>query len=345
MARQNTDRKITIYDIADRVGASPSTVGAVMNGSWKARRISADRATHIERIAGEMGYAPNLQASALRSDRSRIIGMIMPMNDNRYFGSIAEAFERGARARGLMPITSCTLRDPALEIATVRQMLAYQLDLIVCTGATDPDGIARLCATHNVPTINLDLPGTAAPSIISDNYAGAVKMTEEIIARADDLSQTWRDDMVVVGGRAGDHNTRERVRGVTDGMRAAGAEPRIENILTCGYAADKAEAAFAAHVDKQGTVPSALFVNSAISLEGIVRWLNRHQRDALETMVLGSFDWDPFAQYIAKNVVTIRQDAPAMLDAMFKLIDSGEMPQNHLIEIEPIVVANDRADA
>ena len=76
-----------------------------------------------------------------------------------------------------------------------------------------------------------------------------------------------------------------------------------------------------------------------------MRWLNRHQRDALETMVLGSFDWDPFAQYIAKNVVTIRQDAPAMLDAMFKLIDSGEMPQNHLIEIEPIVVANDSADA
>lgn len=168
-------------------------------------------------------------------------------------------------------------------------------------------------------------------------------MTNEIIARADCLSQTWRDDMVFVGGRAGDHNTRERVRGFTDAMRAAGAEPRIENILTCGYAADKAEAAFAAHVAKRGTVPSALFVNSAISLEGIVRWLNRHQRDALETMVLGSFDWDPFAQYIAKHVVTIRQDATAMLDAMFGLIDGGELAENQLIEIEPIVVANDLA--
>lgn len=343
MARLNPDRKVTIYDIADRVGASPSTVGAVMNGSWKARRISADRATLIERIAGEMGYAPNLQASALRSDRSRIIGMIMPMYDNRYFGSIAEAFERGARARGLMPITSCTLRDPALELATVRQMLAYQIDLIVCTGATDPDGIARLCAGHNVPTINLDLPGKMAPSIISDNYAGAVKMTKEIIARAEGLSQSWQDDMVFVGGRAGDHNTRERVRGFIDVMRAAGAEPRIENILTCGYAADKAEAAFAAHVASRGKVPSALFVNSAISLEGIVRWLNRYQRGALETIVLGSFDWDPFAQFIAKNVVTIRQDAPAMLDAMFTLIDGGDLSKNHIIEIEPIVVADDLA--
>ncbi len=59
-------KNVTISDIAQRAGTSASTVGAVMNGSWRARRISEARATAIRAIADEMGYAPNMQASALR---------------------------------------------------------------------------------------------------------------------------------------------------------------------------------------------------------------------------------------------------------------------------------------
>lgn len=42
--------------------------------------------------------------------------MIVPKYDNRYFGSIAEKFEEMARARGLLPIITCTRRQPELEL-------------------------------------------------------------------------------------------------------------------------------------------------------------------------------------------------------------------------------------
>ncbi len=32
-----------------------------------------------------------------------------------------------------------------------------------------------------MPTVNLDLPGTLAPSVISDNYAGARALTDKIL--------------------------------------------------------------------------------------------------------------------------------------------------------------------
>ena len=331
-------KQVTIYDIATRAGTSASTVGAVMNGSWQNRRISKARAESIRQIADELGYSPNMQARGLRSDRSRMIGMILPMYDNRYFGAVAELFEREARNRGLLPMTSCTRRDPELELATVRQMLAYNVDRIVCTGATDPDAIATLCAAHNVPTINLDLPGSVAPSVISDNYSGAYKLTAELIARAGSAGEDWSNDLIFVGGRPTDHNTSERVRGFRAALKDAKATQPHENVLACGYASSKAKAAFAEHVTRTGRLPTAMFVNSTISLEGVVDWLGQHERAALDTIMFGCFDWDPFAQYVAKNLFSVRQDVPAMIDAMFDIMDSKLPYKVQVIQVEPNIL-------
>ncbi|NOD94540.1 LacI family DNA-binding transcriptional regulator [Ruegeria sp. HKCCD4884] len=339
MAKTDTNKQVTIYDIADRAGTSASTVGAVLNGSWRNRRISEERANTIRKLASEMGYAPNMQARALRSVRSSMIGMIIPMYDNRYFGAIAERFETASRARGLLPMTSCTHREPELELATVRQMLSYNVDHIVCTGASDPDGIAEICRAQNVPTINLDLPGTAAPSIISDNYSGAYKLTEALIERADAKGLNWQDEFLFVGGRPTDHNTSERIRGFKDAFNRAGARPIEDNILACGYAASKSKAAFSAKVKASGRMPTAMFVNSTISLEGVFEWLAQNDRAALDTILFGSFDWDPFAQYMAQNLFSVRQDVTAMVDTMFQVIDNAAPYGSDVIHIQPIVMS------
>lgn len=342
MLKADVKKQVTIYDIADRAGTSASTVGAVLNGSWRNRRISEKRANTIRKLANEMGYAPNMQARALRSVQSRMIGMIIPMYDNRYFGAIAERFEAEARARGLLPMTSCTRREPELELATVRQMLSYNVDRIVCTGASDPDGIARICAAQGVPTINLDLPGTAAPSIISDNYAGAYDLTAALIKRAQAAGSNWQDNFLFVGGRPTDHNTSERIRGFRTAIADAGAVPVEGNILACGYAAAKSKAAFAAKIEQSGRMPTAVFVNSTISLEGVFEWLAQHDRAALDTILFGSFDWDPFAQYMAQNLFSVRQDVAAMLDAMFRVIDSDPPHPPEVLQFSPIVLADGR---
>jgi LacI family fructose operon transcriptional repressor len=172
--RFRSAKRTTIYDLAALSGSSASAVSAVLNGNWKKRRISQQTAEKITKLAEEHGYALNMQASVLRKERSKIIGMLVPKYDNRYFGSIAEQFEGMARERGLFPIITCTRRDPELELEAARAMLSYQVDCLIATGATDPDRIADICLAAGVPTINLDLPGSNAPSVISDNYLGAI---------------------------------------------------------------------------------------------------------------------------------------------------------------------------
>ena len=116
-----TAKRPTIYDLAQIAGTSASAVSSVLNGTWKKRRISARLAERISRIAEEQGYAVNLPARMLRRERSRVIGMIIPKYDNRYFGAIAERFETMARERGLFPVITCTQREPALEVEAARE--------------------------------------------------------------------------------------------------------------------------------------------------------------------------------------------------------------------------------
>lgn len=315
MAHQEPDvRRPTIYDLARVVGASPSAVSAVLNGSWEKRRISRKLADRVLEAAEAQGYARNVQASLLRSETSNIVGMIIPKYDNRYFGAIAEGFEARARARGLFPVITCTQRDPDLEIEAARELIAYRADVLISTGATDPDRVTELCTAAGIRTVNLDLPGAGAPSVISDNESAARELTDLILDRTRaDLG--WTGPLLFVGGRASDHNTAARIRGFRMAHDARGVAVPEDHILACGYAAAKAERALD---DRQGAVPPAMFVNSTITLEGVVRWLNA-RRDA-GPYRFGCFDWDPFAALLRENVGMVQQDADAMLEAVFDII-------------------------
>lgn len=315
-------RRTTIYDIAALLGTSPSAVSAVLNGSWQKRRISKALAERIQAAAKAEGYAVNLQAAGLRREHSRIIGMIVPKYDNRYFGAIAEQFEVMARARGLFPIVTCTMRDPKLEAEAARAMISHQVDWLVATGATDPDRIAELCAASGVPTLNLDLPGRRAPSVISDNFAGARELTGRIL---DHCHKEFGvvEPLLFIGGRAGDHNTIERLRGFHTAHADWGLKVPADLVLPCGYAAEKAEAALDSLAMRTGGLPNSLFVNSTISLEGVVRWIHASRHYNGRPVRLGCFDYDPFASLLKETVAMVRQDVDGLLTALFRLIDTG----------------------
>lgn len=308
-------RRPTIYDLAQIAGTSPSAVSAVLNGSWKKRRISTRLAERISRIAEEQGYAVNLQASMLRRERSRIIGMIIPKYDNRYFGAIAEGFEAMARERGLFPVITCTQRDPALEVEAAREMMSYQAECLIATGATDPDRIANICTSAGVRSINLDLPGTTAPSVVSDNFQAARDLTRFILER---IKQDFGvlAPLYFIGGRAQDHNTRERLRGFICAHEDMGLTVPSAYCIMHGYSASKTEAALAeTGIDER----CGMFVNSTIALEGFVRWF--HSLAAPPEFRFGCFDWDPFARFLPQNIGMMRQDVDTMLAKVFEFVE------------------------
>jgi LacI family transcriptional regulator, fructose operon transcriptional repressor len=321
-------RKTTIYDVATASGVSASTVGAILNGTWSKRRISKDLAARVLAVATTLGYRQNRQASALRTQRSGLIGMILPLHDNRYFSSLSQAFEAEARKRDLCPMVVSTLRDPDIEKRTVATLLSHNVDLLFIAGATDPDPLSRMCAEAGIPHINVDLPGSLAVSVVTDNYFGA----------CDSAPAT----MHFIGGIPTDFNTTERVRGFRDVLIAdTGGPPDTGQIDTCGYGPEEAERSFRRLLDRLGALPGGLFVNSTIAFEGIFRVLKELPDEAFRGMSVGCYDWDPFLSHLHFPVAMVRQDAKRLIEKAFRIIDDNTYGASriHLIKPEMLLPA------
>lgn len=314
-------KRTTIYDLASHIGASPSSVSSVLNGTWEKRRISKKLAERIMKLAQEQGYTVNAQASLLRREKSNIIGMIVPKYNNRYFGDIAQKFESIARSRGLIPIVTCTQRNPELEFEAAKELISYQAECLISTGATNPNRISDFCNASGVQSINMDLQGSNATSVISDNYTGAFDLTKLILDRCEE-ELGWIGPLRFVGGRLSDHNTAARLEGFLSAQRERNIDVPDHYIMADGYSSDKTEHRL---TDFKPSSPTGIFVNSTISLEGVVRWQSKLSKTA-DIIRYGCFDSDPFGSFLPGNVGMVEQDVSAMLDRIFDLIGEKNKP-------------------
>ncbi|WP_181706117.1 LacI family DNA-binding transcriptional regulator [Chthonobacter rhizosphaerae] len=315
-------KKATIYDLSVLSGCSPSTVSAVLNGSWRQRRIKESTAELIQGLAAKHQYTANLQARGLRRSRSGLVGLLLPVHDTRYFSSMAQTFEACVRSRGQCPVVVSACRDPQEERQIVETLISYSIEALIVAGATDPDGVHAVCEAAGLRHVNIDLPGTKAASVISDNYAGARLLTEAIVRRCGADRPLDATDLHLFGGRD-DHASRERIRGFRDAKRdVLGADP--DGCITpTGYSPTTSRLAFEDYFERNGRLPRGLFVNSSINLEGLIRFMAHHPNDTFTDLVVGCYDYDPFGSFLPFPVIMIRQDVETMIARAFALLDEG----------------------
>lgn len=81
------ENKVRIIDIANELGLSTATVSNVLHG--KTKKISDATVKRVEKKLEEMGYIPNMAATLLARNNSKIIGVVV--NDHeKYEGHVFE---------------------------------------------------------------------------------------------------------------------------------------------------------------------------------------------------------------------------------------------------------------
>ena len=332
--KKDSRKKATIYDLSVLSGSSASTVSAVLNGTWRKRRIKESTADLIRNLAEEQQYTTNQQARGLRSSRSGLIGLMLPVHDNRYFSSMAQTFEAHVRKRGQCPIVVSSSRDPEEERQTAETLVSYSIDELFICGATDPDGVHEICEAAGLKHINIDLPGTKVHSVVSDNYEGSRILTEAIIRQFPAEDSLSSDELFLFGGR-NDEASRERIRGFRDVKRELLGSDFDASIQPTNYSPNTARGAFEKFFNERQRLPRALFVNSSINFEGLLRFMSNHPREMFADLVVGCFDYDPFASFLPFPVLMMRQDVEGMITKAFELIrEPFSAPTVHLLRPE-----------
>lgn len=228
-------------------------------------------------------------------------------------------------------------RDPKEERRTVETLIAYSIDALFIAGATDPDGVHQVCARAALPHVNIDLPGKFVPSVISDNRHGAEILTSAILAHAEKDGPLGPDDVILFGGHD-DHASRARIDGFHATKAAFFGVDNGDDIEITGYSPRMTELAFERFFERKGRLPRCFFVNSSINLEGLLRFMGRHDGEAFGDIVVGCFDYDPFASFLPFPVYMIKPDIAQMLKKGFGLLAENRT-EPEVTMIEPTLIS------
>ncbi len=211
-----------IQDVAQAAGVSVATVSRALNAPDK---VTPQTRLRVQQVAAEMGYTPNASARTLRTQRSRVIGVVLPTLLNPVFAECLEGIASAAALAGyaIQPFT--TEYRTEREDHAVNQLLAGNVDgiILVVSNPDSSDALRRLAA-ERLPYVLAYNQHARHPCVGVDNE----KAVAELIAH---LSSLGHERIAMVSGllKASDR-AKQRYRGYRDGMRrAAHAElPLIE---------------------------------------------------------------------------------------------------------------------
>ena len=99
--------RITLKDVAIKVGVHSSTVSRVLNPATKSM-VTEAIANRILSVVADMGYRPNTFAQSLKTNRSYTIGVMVPDLTNPSFALIIKGIDNMLEAHGYSVIVANT---------------------------------------------------------------------------------------------------------------------------------------------------------------------------------------------------------------------------------------------
>jgi len=125
-------RRVTLQDVADRAGVSLTTASRVVNEG--SRRVGPQLAQRVNQAVAELGYTANLQARAVATGQSTLVGVVVHDIADPYFSSIAAGLIEVADARRLLVCMSSTAATEAAEREYVALMRAQRARAVILIG-------------------------------------------------------------------------------------------------------------------------------------------------------------------------------------------------------------------
>lgn len=178
-------KKVSMQNIADRLGVSKGTVSLVLSGKAKGNRISEEMCLKVRRMAEEMNYYPNEIARSLSTGMTMTIGVIVTDISNEFFGNLTFHIQERAKKYGYVVITTNTNESLEEFDDVVTILLNKQIDGIILVPVAGGGRIADRIVKRHVPMVQVDryYPDIQASYIIVDNYKASTDAVKFLIEK------------------------------------------------------------------------------------------------------------------------------------------------------------------
>jgi LacI family transcriptional regulator len=332
------DKRISMKDIANKVGVSIALVSYVMNGQEKKKRVGAEIVKKIRQAAEELNYQPNQIARSLRIGSTKTIGLIVADIANPFFGQLARIIEDEASNFGYTVVFGSSDEDDFKSEALINTLLNRQVDGFIIVPAENTINQMRDLIKKKFPVVFLDryFPEINASYIVLDNY----QATFEAVAH---LFRKGYRQICLIAYRSSLIHMQERIRGYKEAMIAFGImdnccvkEIRFE------HSQKDMENAFNEMIVEEKKTDAFIFATNALSVSGLICAKKNNIAVPQDVAFIGFDGGDCFDLYYSP-LTYVKQPMEEMGKEAFRvLLDliNGSSKTSHII-LNPALIIRD----
>ncbi len=300
-SEERGSRAARIKDVARLAKVSTATVSRALAYP---ERVSPQARARVSEAIAKIGYVPNPAARSLRSQKTRMVLVVLPNLDNIFFSRILRGIEEALFEAGYGMIIGDLDGAREKEARFAAFASAGQVDgALLLNGhlfGQSRDGKGPAMKT-TVPLVALceAIPGADIPQIEVDNRAAARRMTQY-------LASLGHRRIAYVCGPADNVLERERFRGYRDGLREEGIASDPDLVLPGDYSLE-AGAAAGRIVAGLPARPTAVFCSNDEMAMGLMRSLISAGVRVPQDVSVAGFDDIEFAAMAQPPLTTVRQ--------------------------------------
>ena len=290
-------------------------------------------AERVNRAVTELGYTANLQARAVATGQSTMIGVVVHDIADPYFSSIAGGLIEAAAARHLLVCIASTSATEAAEREYVALMRAQRARAVILVGSRSDDARAREALRAEIAAftrsggravaVGQDLLGV--DTILPENAAGA-----EALARA--MVALGHRRFAVLAGPRGLLTARDRLDGFRAGLAAWSVPLEAARIVHGPFTRDGGYEAMSAVLAAAPSdrLPDCVFAVTDVMAVGALARLRAGGLQVPADIALAGFD----------DILTLRDVYPPLTTVRLPLKRMGEMAAGLVLAEAPAAASD-----
>ncbi|WP_342043920.1 LacI family DNA-binding transcriptional regulator [Bacillus sp. OTU530] len=169
----------TIEDVARLTGLSRSTVSRVINHY---PHVSDDKKKRVHEAMKLLNYYPNSAAQRLRSQKTNMIAVLIPVLTNPFFAHLLERIDTAATEHNMQLLVCQTRNDKKKELQFLDLLKTKQVDGVILTAIeNDWEDIKAYTSFGPILLCNEYVKTASVPKVYGDQIAGSYAGTRHLI--------------------------------------------------------------------------------------------------------------------------------------------------------------------
>ena len=289
----------TMKDLSRETGLGLATISKYFNGGT----VREKNRVLIEAAVKKLHYVPNEVARSLKTQHSRVIGVIIPELSNAFITSIISSMEDILRKHDYAVIVCDCRSDAKREKEAVEFLMHRRVDGLI-NMATDTTGThLKAALSANIPVLLIDrlidsLRGKVS-AVVIDNIHAATQAVRK-------LTDLGHRQIGLILGSPNLYTTGQRLTGYLNALKEAGITPSDEYIRYGDYTMDGGYQAAQTLLNLKKR-PTALFVTNFEMTLGAMLALQHAGVEVPKDLSVIGFDKLELFGEIFPNLTLIRQ--------------------------------------